>query len=402
MLSHASYVASFLKLAMFARDKPHYSLAIGKLMLSRLAQNWHVPAEGRGAAIRQVSIRISDRCNLRCHTCGQWGDNGYLLDRPLAELIRNEVTTERYLELVDDLAAHGHRPGIYLWGGEPMLSGSTLPLIEKAAQHRMPTSIATNGTGLAKHAERLVGAPLYLAQVSIDGGDAATHNASRPGVNASTDNFAVVTDALDRLRAERDKRGAHLPMLAGLCTINQRNADRLMDVYDAFAGKVDVLVFYLSWWIDEASAQRHTAEFARRFGFEPSLHIGWIGGWRPTDYAKLSQQLTALNQKSLSPSGPAVVILPHLTKAEDLERYYTDHDATFGYDKCTSVYRAVELNANGDMSPCRDYHDYVVGNVKTHSITELWDSEAYRTFRCSMGKDGLMPVCTRCCGLMGN
>ncbi len=383
-------------------DRPGFSLETGKLLMSRFLHGLRVPADGQGGRIRQVSIRITDRCNLRCHTCGQWGDSGYLLDRPLRELIRNEVPPERYLELVEDLVAHNHRPGLYLWGGEPMLNKGTVPLIEAAARHGLPTSIATNGTRLAESAAELVKAPLYLAQVSIDGGDAATHNASRPGANVSNDNFATVNNALDALGEERRRQGSRLPILAGLCTINQRNADRLVDVYEAFADKVDVLVFYLLWWIDEDAARRHTEDFTRRFGFAPELHNGWIGGWRPTDYAKLSEQLTTLSKRGLSPKGPAVVILPHLTKARDLERYYTDHDATFGYDKCTSIYRMVEINANGNMSPCRDYHDYVVGNVKTNTITEIWNNDPYRKFRCSLGQDGLMPACTRCCGLMGN
>jgi len=29
---------------------------------------------GVARSIRQLSIRITDVCNLRCHTCGQWGD----------------------------------------------------------------------------------------------------------------------------------------------------------------------------------------------------------------------------------------------------------------------------------------------------------------------------------------
>jgi radical SAM protein with 4Fe4S-binding SPASM domain len=61
----------------------------------------------------------------------------------------------------------------------------------------------------------------------------------------------------------------------------------------------------------------------------------------------------------------------------------------------------VEVDSNGDMTPCRDYHDYVVGNVKESTITELWNAPAYRRFRKSLSREGLMPVCSRCCGLMG-
>ena len=61
----------------------------------------------------------------------------------------------------------------------------------------------------------------------------------------------------------------------------------------------------------------------------------------------------------------------------------------------------MEVNSNGDLSPCRDYHDYVVCNLKEATITELWNSPAYRKFRHSLDTEGLMPVCSRCCGLMG-
>ena len=35
-------------------------------------------AAGKARSIRQLSFRITDLCNLRCHTCGQWGDQGFL------------------------------------------------------------------------------------------------------------------------------------------------------------------------------------------------------------------------------------------------------------------------------------------------------------------------------------
>jgi len=398
----AVQAASFAKLVPSLLERPQFSLGGAKLLLSRLLLNMRVPRDGAGSGIRQVSLRLTDLCNLRCHTCGQWGDNGYLVGRSMPELMRGEVTPDRYVELLEDLVANGHRPGVYMWGGEPMLYRGLVHVVEAAAKLGLPTSIATNATKLADNAERLVGAPMFLVQVSIDGPDAASHNACRPGANPSHDNYATIVGALEAMKAERARRSARLPILAGLCTINQRNADRLVDIYDAFHDKVDVLVFYLAWWIDESSAAQHTHDFLGRFGEMPTKHLGWIGGWRPSDYEALSRQLTALSRLAVKPKGPGVLIIPHLTAAKDLERYYTDHSSTFGYDRCTSIYRAVEINSNGDMSPCRDYHDYVVGNVKTHTITELWNSERYRRFRMSLDQDGLMPVCTRCCGLMGN
>ena len=124
--------------------------------------------------IRQLSFRITDLCNLRCHTCGQWGDQGFLHGQNLRNLKQNEVPLERYLEVLGDLTRHGHHPFVYLWGGEPMLYEGSLELIEAASALKLPTAIATNGTRIAAAAERLVQAPMFLLQLSIDGPDAAT------------------------------------------------------------------------------------------------------------------------------------------------------------------------------------------------------------------------------------
>lgn len=89
---------------------------------------------GRANKIRQLSMRITDVCNLRCHTCGQWGDNGYLLDRDLGDMIRGQISPERYLEVFRELKADGHQPVLYFWGGEPMLYKGLIELIEEGAK----------------------------------------------------------------------------------------------------------------------------------------------------------------------------------------------------------------------------------------------------------------------------
>ena len=127
-----------------------------------------------------------------------------------------------------------------------------------------------------------------------------------------------------------------------------------------------------------------------------------MGDWKPDDYQELNRQLQELLKRSRSWSAPAITVIPPIFGEANLRRYYTDHRAQFGFDRCLSIYQVVEINSNGDLSPCRDYHDYVVGNIKEATITELWNSPAYRQFRRSLATDGLMPVCSRCCGLMGD
>jgi radical SAM protein with 4Fe4S-binding SPASM domain len=95
-----------------------------------------------------------------------------------------------------------------------------------------------------------------------------------------------------------------------------------------------------------------------------------------------------------------VAILPNL-RDDEFPRYYREHGATFGYDQCISIFSTMEINNNGDVSLCRDYNDYVIGNIANQTLDEIWQGEKARRFRESVATEGLMPVCRRCCGLMG-
>lgn len=356
--------------------------------------------DGRAGKIRQLSLRLTDLCNLRCRTCGQWGERGFLLGEDLKKKREEEVTVSRYLVLFRDLIREGHRPLVYLWGGEPMLYPGVLDLIRSASSLRLPVSIATNGTLVAESAESLVKAPLFLLQVSIDGHCAELHNRLRPSAGRG-DSFSRVVEGIERVCRVRSDLGKRLPIIAALTVISRENAPHLVDIYERFREEVDLFVFYLSWWIDEEHALLHEQDFERRFGTVPFRHRSWIGGWRPEDHNLLALQIRRLLARSNGPSATPVTVMPQLHSGQDLKRYYTEHRERFGYDQCVSIYQSAEITSNGDLSPCRDYHDFVVGNVKEKSITELWNGDRYRRFRQSLERDGLMPVCSRCCGLMG-
>lgn len=355
-------------------------------------------ATGQAGRIRQVGVRITDRCNLRCATCGQWGPAGFMHGQDARARLAQEVSPARYQELWRDLVARGEHPMVYLWGGEPMLYPGCLDVIESAAALRLPVSIATNGTRVADAAARLARAPLFLLQISIDGPTADIHNRIRPTAGGG-DSFSAVNEALAQVRAERDRQRG-LPLMASLTTISRHNAGHLVDIYEAFHDRVDVMVFYLGWWIDAPDLAEHERDFAARFGAVPQTPRGWLGAWQPEDGAALEAELQRLDKASRRGRTP-VILLPSIRGADALHAYYTHHRERFGYEECVAIYEALEINSNGDVSPCRDYPDYVVGNAKQATLTELWNHPRYLDFRKSLRQDGLMPVCSRCCGLMG-
>lgn len=356
--------------------------------------------KGNANQIRQLSFRVTDRCNLRCHTCGQWGDSGYLKQEVLSELIKNEVPTQRYIEILNDLVKNRHHPLIYLWGGEPMLYQGTLELIDTATRLGLPTSIATNGTRIAAVADQLVKTPLFLLQISIDGHNAELHNRLRPA-EGNEDSFLNIQAGLEAVNKARKNQKQSLPLITSLTVISHDNVNHLTDIYESFKDKVDMFVFYLSWWITPERADAHDMDFERRFGFSPRMHRGWLGSWQPDDYEALDESINTVLSRSKHLSNPPVTIIPPITGEKNLKTYYEDHSSRFGFNQCISIYQSVEVDSNGDITPCRDYRDYIVGNIKEKTITELWNSKSYVRFRKSLTNDGLMPICSRCCGLMG-
>lgn len=281
-----------------------------------------------------------------------------------------------------------------------MLYRHCIDLVEAATSLHLPVSIATNGTRVAPVADRLVKAPLFLLQVSIDGHCSTLHNEIRPGVGGG-DNFSDLVQALESIAKQRRQHRSTLPLVASLTVISRRNAQHLADIYETFRSHVDLFVFYLSWWIDEERADAHERDFLLRFGFLPTKPRGWVGTWKPDDYSALHHTLEDLMQRARDWNAPPVILVPSITGEDDLRRYYADHGACFGFQKCVSIHQVVEVNSNGAVSPCRDYHDYVVGNIKHETLTQLWNNPSYRLFRKSLSVGGLMPACSRCCGLMG-
>jgi radical SAM protein with 4Fe4S-binding SPASM domain len=264
----------------------------------------------------------------------------------------------------------------------------------------MPITMVTNGTHVAERADEIINTCKIL-WLSIDGPNAEIHNQQRPGVSSKTDNFKAVKNALETISAEKKRRNTVFPYIVPISVIARYNIDYLVDVYKFTSQYADAHIFYLSWWIDQEAAQQHSDDFKRRFGFEPHTHWGWVGEWKNFDHGIIYDKFEEMQNLSRQNKKCPPLMYPHLNSREKVKQYYADHGARFGYDQCVSIYMTMEVDSNGDVSLCRDYHDYIIGNIRNQSAVDIWNSEAARKFRGSVSSDGLMPVCTRCCGLMG-
>ncbi|HXV99259.1 MAG TPA: radical SAM protein, partial [Anaerolineae bacterium] len=199
------------------------------LQLAKETFNWRRPDRGRSGQpdkLRQVSLRITDMCNLRCHTCGQWGDNGYLLGQSLKELKQREVPVEMYKQFVDDILKQGWAPLWYIWGGEPMMYPDLLDLLHYISDRKMPITMVTNGTHVADRVDDIM-ETCKILWLSIDGPNAEIHNEQRPGVSSKTDNFKAVRAALETISEEKKRRNSVFPFVVPISVIARYNIDYL-------------------------------------------------------------------------------------------------------------------------------------------------------------------------------
>ncbi len=113
---------------------------------------------------------FTNRCNLKCRHCYQDSEHRRLDD---------ELTLAEKLDVVDQLGRM-YVPMLALAGGEPTICADMLPVLRRAQQHQIHTTIATNGVMItASLAAELADAGVKYVEISLDSVDPARHDAFR-------------------------------------------------------------------------------------------------------------------------------------------------------------------------------------------------------------------------------
>lgn len=345
--------------------------------------------DGVSHQLRQVSLKIVNSCNLRCKTCGQWGETGYNHHKSDDE-IREIVPYEVYRKMVDEIAHL--KPFYYIWGGEPYLYPDIMPLMEHMKKRDGLVGIVTNGTMMAKTADRLVGAGVDMLMLSVDG-VGPVHNEIRQEKRA----WEMMMEGLDAVLEEKRRQRSVKPYVNVLATISRDNVGHLEAIADWGADRgIDLLTYYYSWFTNEENGHEHERVMQERFGVTPGSWKGYLF-FRGLDVPHLQEEVRSIKARKWP---FPVLFIPDLGH-DDMPKYYSDPTTLFGYGHCIQPWIVAEVMPNGDIATCRDYPDYVCGNLQRDSLLEIWNNEKYKAFRNSLRDDGLLPICARCCGLMG-
>jgi radical SAM protein with 4Fe4S-binding SPASM domain len=370
-------------------------------MFAQQVRKYFFPRDPRrDVPVGQISLRVNEVCNLRCGSCGQWGENGHLRKK----LENGEKLAQLDFDVVKRVVFETRRdkPFYYVWGGEPTLWKPLLPLFEELARHRLRGSIVTNAQDLDKSIEGLIGTgALSILFLSLDGWDSASQNIMRaPAGGGISDNFQKTVAVMEKVKEIKARKGLKYPMVIPITVISNANYPRLADIHRLVLDKAQLHPFYYGWFITEERAAAHEKVFEARFGHKPRNHLGYLKScFNDVDPKVTAEQVREL--KAMSKGKVCIPqFLPDIEKEAQIRRYYADHSWHCGYPKCESIYYTAEVSPDGRVTPCRDYQDFTAGNVNERGFYDIWNGPEFKKFRAEM-KKGLMPVCTRCCGLQG-
>jgi len=161
------------------------------------------------SAPMSIGLFLTTACNLRCAHCFTTTNKGRA---------RDGLPLDKIAALFAELERAG-APRLILVGGEPLLRPDIFEIVAEADEHHLDVILSTNATLITEEAaRRLAASNLSKVQVSLDGPDAASHDAHR---GAGT--FDKACRGARRLL----EAGAHHVTLR--VTITRQNLERMAD-----------------------------------------------------------------------------------------------------------------------------------------------------------------------------
>jgi radical SAM protein with 4Fe4S-binding SPASM domain len=340
---------------------------------------------------QQISVKITNVCNLRCKTCGQWGETGYNFGKAPSEL-RKVVPVDTYLQMADEVKPY--EPIYYIWGGEPFLYPGLFEFTDRIKHNNSLLSVVTNAMFLDEHAKEVVEQKWDALMFSLDGPE-EIHDEIR-GRKGVFQKVAGGIETVQRYKRDNKKR---LPWVMALVTVSVDNApwlDKIFEVGEQLG--IDCMIIYYSWFTNEDIGRAHTRVFEEKLGITPTKWQGYLFDHDVDTTALLGSLQRIRNRKWKFQH----LFIPNLKRDEEIVEYYKNPNNFFGYGPCISPWFVTEIMPNGDVAPCRDYPDYITGNLMEQSLLEIWNGERYKKFRTALKENGgTFPICSRCCGLMG-
>ena len=339
-----------------------------------------------------VVLQVTEKCNLRCKMCYEWGDSGsYFHKNDLREL--DIDVAKRVLEELSEA-----KPYLELFGGEPLMYPHLRPLLEKIQEIGCMVDIPTNGTLLEKHADLLVETEVRRIWVSIDGPEEINDAQRGKGV------YQRALRGLRAVAAAKRNRNAQCPLLGVTMVVTPLNYRYVESFFRGLLEEdiLDNVSIEFQLYTTKERYDDYLQFVKKEFSIEPDASsmagglIRSIADFQEVDIDDLTAQVKAIRELCARKKVNCIGY-PKTMTHENVERFYKGdwEHMTDKRSKCSFPWIYMEISANGDVSPCHTFYDVCVGNVYRENIMDIWKGSVYQEFRRKM-RNKLSPICSSC------
>jgi radical SAM protein with 4Fe4S-binding SPASM domain len=340
----------------------------------------------------EISLQLTFRCNLRCSHCYQRNEQGFFRDWS-----PSRQRTELDVEVVERVlsATAENRAKLFLWGGEPLMHSKFGEVAKLLQRYPRTVNMCTNGLLFGRKVDDLltIGENLNLL-VSLDGfGD--DHDALR-GKGTFVRTVKNIEMMLDIKRS-----GGFNGELSLSCMVSHVNVGKMYEFMEwAENLGVNTVYFQFPWYISEDVANAMDDVYQESFSWlQPHTETA-RPTWHSYTYRLPPEQLPVLRDSMRQLAARKwkirVRYQPQLEEDEVNDFILGTSRPAQRRSKCLAVSNRLEVHADGNVSSCKFFPEFVVGNLYDTDMVELWQSPSFRKVRTILATNGMMPVCSKC------
>lgn len=341
-----------------------------------------------------VTVFVNWACNLACRECWLYGDSS-AENAWLEDVKKQRMPLGMWNALIDELADLSPSPSVSIMGGEPLMHPEIGEFVRQA-KGRAPDcrlDMSTNGTLLPRVADDLVDAGIDIVYVSVDGPTPETNDPIR-----GRKSFERVIAGVEALQGAV-RRGGDGPRIALNFTLTGMNYTTLPGlVHLADRLGVDQVTVDLAMYFTKEEGTASRAAFE---GVTGRPFLSWSGYCNAHQHADVDRAVLLATLEEAKVASPAVEVLvaPVRYTSAEQSAYFTDawrdvvHETT-----CPKLWAQTTVLPNGDVLSCTPFSDTVMGSMAQQRLGDVWTGDRYARMRALI-KQGLQPVCYRCCEL---
>jgi radical SAM protein with 4Fe4S-binding SPASM domain len=299
--------------------------------------------------LRLIFWELTSRCNLHCKHCRADATD----DASIGELTTREIT-----DIATDIRTR-FDPILVLTGGEPLIRSDFFDIVDHCCRTFTRVAVASNGTLIDDAiAPRMKSLGVQRVSLSIDGSTAHTHDRFR----GQAGSFAAAWRGFDALR--RADLSAQINT-----TVTRANRHELADLLTmAIARGADALHVFMLVPVGCGATLDDTVRLTPN---ETEEALRWLAEQSHAHADRIHIKATCAPQyfRILRQSQP-----PHTqTPTQHTTHPHSPHSLHAMTRGCLAGTGVCFISRTGNVQPC-GYLPISAGNVRTQSLSELWQS----------------------------